>query len=375
MSDMKLIMEGWRQYSSQRNTVPMVLVENGELICFDLNERLRSLNESNNSEEINILFEKWIVQTEAMLNENVVTDFFGDVKEKAAKLTGQAKQFFTDLVDDPYLTLSLQLWSFLQKAKNVGIKMITRIASIVTKINNARKQFKRKNPKLYAFLDITVKVAAVFLVVALLTAAADADVALAGVQGVPEAPSTILQPDHPGAQAVIGIVKQTNPDLANEVARAISDPQMTDYSTLTPDVQQAISEAVTGIQRAVEIGTQGGADSATGGAAQQALEKFATEGRSILDNLAEQMDTLKPLSGTYSAGSPELMTRHLVDQLTSGTIKQNIDPSRAMEIFKQLKELGTLSSEQYKQLYDGVNAVDVDAVEQISAQLKAAAGI
>ena len=154
---------------------------------------------------------------------------------------------------------------------------------------------------------------------------------------------------------------------------------MTDYSTLTPDVQQAISEAVAGINRAVEVGTQAGADSATGGAAEQALQKFTTEGYDILDNLSQQMDTLKPLggklSGTYSGGSPELMTRHLVDQLTSGTIKQNIDPSRAMEIFKQLKELGTLSSEQYKQLYDGVNAVDVDAVEQISAQLKAAAGI
>ena len=374
MSNMKLIMEGWRQYSDQRTTVPMVLVENGELICFDLNERLRSLNESNNSEEINILFEKWLVQTEAMLNENVITDFFGNVKDKAAKLTGQAKQFFTELVNDPYLTLSLQLWSFMQKVKNVGIKQITRIASIVTKINNARKQFKRKNPKLYAFLEITVKVAAVFLVVVLIQNLAGSDAAMAAVKGVPESPSTILQPDHPGAQAVVGIVKQTNPDLANEVARAITEPQMIDYSSLTPEIQQAISDAVTGIQSAVEIGKQGGADSATGGAAQQALEKFATEGRSILDNLAEQLDTFKPISTTFSAGSPELMTRTLVDKLTLGLAKGDLTAPNAMEIFKQIKELGTLSSEQYKQLYDGVNAFDYDAVKQLSAQLKAAAG-
>ena len=366
MSNMKLIMEGWRQYSDQRTTVPMVLIENGELICFDLNERLRSLNESNNSEEINILFEKWLVQTEAMLNENVITDFFGNVKDKAAKLTGQAKQFFTELVNDPYLTLSLQLWSFMQKVKNVGIKQITRIASIVAKINNARKQFKRKNPKLYAFLEITVKVAAVFLVVALLTAAADADVALAGVQGVPEAPSTILQPDHPGAQAVIGIVKQTNPDLANEVARAISDPQMTDYSSLTPEIQQAISDAVTGIQRAVEIGKQGGADSATGGAAQQALEKFATEGRSILDNLAVQVDAFRTVGPLPDAQKASQLIFKLM-QGRSGGMRLTLDQQQAL--LDALQNLDVLSPEDMQSVYNSVLEGDKTEANRIYREL------
>ena len=112
MKDMKLIMEGWRQYSSHKTTIPMVLIENGEIICFDLNERLRTLNESNNAKEINVLFEKWLIQTEAMLNEGVVSDFFGGVKEKAAELTGKAKQFFTEFMENPFLTMGLQLMGF-----------------------------------------------------------------------------------------------------------------------------------------------------------------------------------------------------------------------------------------------------------------------
>ena len=68
------------------------------------------------------------------------------------------------------------------------------------------------------------------------------------------------------------------------------------------------------------------------------------------------------------------MTRTLVDKLTLGLAKGDLTAPNAMEIFKQIKELGTLSSEQYKQLYDGVNAFDYDAVKQLSAQLKAAAG-
>lgn len=372
MSNMKLIMEGWRQYSDQRTTVPMVLIENGELICFDLNERLRSLNESNNSEEINILFEKWLVQTEAMLNENVITDFFGNVKDKAAKLTGQAKQFFTELVNDPYLTLSLQLWSFMQKVKNVGIKQITRIASIVAKINDARKQFKRKNPKLYAFLEITVKVAAVFLVVALLTAAADADVALAGVQGVPEAPSTILQPDHPGAQAVIGLVKQTNPDLANEVARAISDPQMTDYSSLTPEIQQAISDAVVSVQQAIEHGKSGGTSDIY---ANQALERFASEGRDILDNLAVQLDTFRTVGPPPDALKAQQLIFKLIqgrDQIGRFTLNQQ------QALLDALQNLDVLSPEDMQNVYDSVTQGDKAEAYRIYRELattiKAASG-
>ena len=364
MSNMKLIMEGWRQYNDQRTTVPMVLIENGELICFDLNERLRSLNESNNSEEINILFEKWLVQTEAMLNENVITDFFGNVKDKAAKLTGQAKQFFTELVNDPYLTLSLQLWSFMQKVKNVGIKQITRIASIVTKINNARKQFKRKNPKLYAFLEITVKVAAAFLVVALLTAAADADVALAGVQGVPEAPKTILQPDNPAAQAVVGLIKQTNPDLANEVGRAIAEPQMTDYSSLTPEIQQAISDAVVSVNQAVEHGqTAGGSADIY---ANQALERFASEGRDILDNLAVQLDTFRTVGPPPDALKAQQLIFKLI-QGRSGGMRFTLNQQQAL--LDALQNLDVLSPEDMQSVYDSVTQGDKTEAARIYREL------
>ena len=164
MKDMKLIMESWRQYSSHRATVPMVLIENGEIVCFDLNERLRTLNESNNAKEINVLFEKWLIQTEAMLNEGVVSDFFGGVKEKAAELTGKAKQFFTEFMENPFLTMGLQLMGFLEKIKDVGISALAKAADVVSKINAAKESFKEKNPLLYDILVVIVVVATIALV-------------------------------------------------------------------------------------------------------------------------------------------------------------------------------------------------------------------
>ena len=245
MKDMKLIMESWRQYSSHKTTIPMVLIENGEIICFDLNERLRTLNESSNAKEINILFEKWLVQTEAMLNEGVVSDFFGNVKEKAAQLTGKAKQFFIEFMKDPYLTLGLQLWSFLQKIKNVGISALAKAAGIVSKINAVRESFKNKNPLLYAILAMIVKVA----IVAIVMYAVSSLLGSSDAQAAYQAGEKTFTADSDSFQKIIGVVQKDNPDMARMIAKMIDSPDVNTINDLSDGMKGAIVDAFNEVRK------------------------------------------------------------------------------------------------------------------------------
>ena len=241
MKDMKLIMESWRQYSSHRTTVPMVLIENGEIVCFDLNERLRTLNESNDAKEINVLFEKWLVQTEAILNEGVVSDFFGDVKEKAAELTGKAKQLFTDFMKDPYLTLGLQLWSFLQKVKNVGISALAKAAGIVSKINAVRESFKEKNPLLYMILAMITKVAIVAIVMYAVSSFLGSSDAQAAYQ---TAGGDIHTADSETFQQIIGVTQRNNPDMARPIAKMIDSPDVNTIKDISEGMERDFLDAI-----------------------------------------------------------------------------------------------------------------------------------
>lgn len=248
MKDMKLIMESWRQYSSHRATVPMVLIENGEIVCFDLNERLRTLNESNNAKEINVLFEKWLVQTEAMLNEGVVSDFFGGVKEKAAELTGKAKQFFTEFMENPFLTMGLQLMGFLEKIKDVGISALAKAADIVSKINAAKESFKEKNPLLYDILVVIVVVATIALVsygaYYLITKYGTAFLAKTATGSLKTAGGEILDQGSDKARRIVAAAMETDPDMGRKLAGLVESPDANNIADLSESIRQAIADAV-----------------------------------------------------------------------------------------------------------------------------------
>jgi hypothetical protein len=282
MKDMKLIMESWRQYSSHKTTIPMVLIENGEIICFDLNERLRTLNESSNAKEINILFEKWLVQTEAILNEGVISDFFGDVKEKAAQLTGKAKQFFIEFMEDPYLALSLQLWSFLQKIKNVGISALAKAAGIVSKINAVRESFKNKNPLLYAILAMITKVA----IVAIVAYAVSSLLGSSDAQAAYQTGEKLFTADSEGFQEIIGVVQKDNPDMARQIAKMIDSPDVNTINDLSDGMKRAIVDAlesVNSVKRDIERFKPVGLHVQD----EEKLKGLAEAGKEILNQVAE----------------------------------------------------------------------------------------
>jgi len=278
MKDMKLIMEGWRQYSSHKTTIPMVLIENGEIICFDLNERLRTLNESNNAKEINVLFEKWLVQTEAILNEGAISDFFGNVKEKAAELTGKAKQLFTDFMKDPYLTLGLQLWSFLQKVKNVGISALAKAAGIVSKINAARESFKEKNPLLYMILAMITKVAIVAIVMYAVSSFLGSSDAQAAYQ---TASGDIHTADSEIFQQIIGAAQKDNPDMARQIAKMIDSPDVNTIKDVSEGIERAVLDALKSIDYTKERAEQLGGEALSA----ERLQRLADSGKEILDKV------------------------------------------------------------------------------------------
>jgi hypothetical protein len=278
MKDMKLIMESWRRYGSQQTTIPMVLIENGEIVCFDLNERLRTLNESNNAKEINVLFEKWLVQTEAMLNEGVVSDFFGNVKEKAAELTGKAKQLFTDFMKDPYLTLGLQLWSFLQKVKNVGISALAKAAGIVSKINAARESFKEKNPLLYMILAMITKVAIVAIVMYAVSSFLGSSDAQAAYQ---TAGGDIHTADSETFQQIIGVTQRDNPDMARQIAKMIDSPDVNTIKDVSEGMERAVLDAIRSIDSTAKRAEQLGGEALSA----ERLQRLADSGKEILDQV------------------------------------------------------------------------------------------
>ena len=67
MKDMKLIMESWRRYSAPSSGIPMMIFENDKVEFFYLEEKISLLKESNRDSEIEVLFEKWLDQSEIIL--------------------------------------------------------------------------------------------------------------------------------------------------------------------------------------------------------------------------------------------------------------------------------------------------------------------
>jgi ATP-dependent Clp protease adapter protein ClpS len=367
MKDMKLIMEGWRQYSSQRTTIPMVLIENGEIICFDLNERLRTLNESNNAEEINILFEKWLVQTEAMLNEGVISDFFGNVKDKAGKLTGKAKQFFTEFMDNPYLTLSLQLWSFLQKIKNVSISVLAKAAKVLGKINAARKSFEKKNPLLYKVLSLTAKVAVVFLVVYTVQQLTGSGTAQAAVK----IGSKVHDADSSTMQAIIGEIAKTDPGLAKDVARLAQSPETYDVSQLTPAIRDLIQDSHSSVGSLVKdiARFEGYSDLANIRDADiSKLQQFGETGKEILNSVSK---TAESLGDAATATSGTQVNVPMLAQQKLMSLMQVDNVEKAAQILKDLKGLNVLSPEDYARAVEATKAQDFDTLGELIKLVKA----
>ena len=303
MKDMKLIMETWRKYSSQSNEFVFIL-EGKELVTYDLAHEFRLLRENHNNDRLNIIFEKWLVQTDRLLQENMVGNFFKGLKDKITDLSGQAKEAAMRFLKNPYLELSLQLWSFLKKTKDFSVSILQKIAKVGSRLNKARLEFKENHPAIYSLITIVVQIAVIMVVVYAIQ-----HLLRAGLQAIPgsdTAPSrdwskltqtkivglpggSTLDPagEHQAAtEFIVGFAKEAGHEsLAQELARLAQSPAEVDYLSLKPELQRAINDGLVVINRAVEIKQDPALAPSLGDSVVRVAQQVAAEGREIFDNL------------------------------------------------------------------------------------------
>ena len=123
MSDMKLIMEGWRSYSQDKKENTIFLLEHNRpyKVNFDLILEQKRLDES-----IKLWEESSNYELEKLLSE---IDLMGKAKELTSKIGMKINEFI--------FKMSMQAYKLIQK----GAKAAKRVASIVSKLTNAISKY------------------------------------------------------------------------------------------------------------------------------------------------------------------------------------------------------------------------------------------
>ena len=149
MNDMKLIMEGWRQYSNVKKESTIFLLEHNDPYRVNFNSILEE-------RKIEDAVKLWESSSEYELD-RLLTEF---------KLAGAAKQLASKVgqkINDFIFKLSMQAFFLLQK----GAKMAKRVASMVKKLTDTVKRYCGKYPTICKIAKISAIVIAVFAISAI----------------------------------------------------------------------------------------------------------------------------------------------------------------------------------------------------------------
>jgi hypothetical protein len=146
MSDMKLIMEGWRQYIAIHESA------SGTIILFEGGSRRRVefrriFNEVDDN-KIGTFITEWERSVDYQLSEGAVQDF----------------------MENPVLTLSHQAFMLLDRVKDKAAQYASKIISVVNKIRSFAQRFEEEHPTVYRIGVITSKILLALLVVLALAA-------------------------------------------------------------------------------------------------------------------------------------------------------------------------------------------------------------
>jgi len=358
MKDMKLIMESWRHYSAPPPKIPMMLFENGKVDFFYLDERLSLLRENNRDSEIEILFEKWLDQSETILEIGMpkfIKDFVSD-ESSGQEIKPEFLEMIKDLIENPYLTLSIQLWGFLQKIKNVSIPILAKAAKVLGKINDARKSFEKKNPLLYKVLSLTAKVAVVFIVVYAVQQLTGSGTAQAAIK----MGDTVYDADSSTMQAIIGEIAKTDPVLAKGVAKLAQSPETVDISQLTPAIRDLIQDAHSSVGSLIKdiARFEGYPDLANIRDADiSKLQQFGETGKEILNSVSKTAESLGDTATTTATqvqgGNVPMQAKNLLMSLMKSSSSEE-----TAQIVDSLKDLNVLSPEDLQRALEAGNAND-----------------
>tara|TARA_R110002074_G_scaffold73172_3_gene168128 strand:- start:66 stop:1178 length:1113 start_codon:yes stop_codon:yes gene_type:complete len=367
MNDMKLIMEGWRRYSAPPPKIPMMLFENGKVDFFYLDEKINLLKEGNRDSEIEILFEKWLDQSELILEIGIpkfIKDFASD-ERSGQEIKPEFLEMIKDLIENPFLTLSIQLWGFLQKIKNVSIPILAKAAKVLGKIDAARKSFEKKNPLLYKVLSTAVKVAVVFLVVYAVHQISKVGLCEDNLQEGCKIGDKVYDADSSTMQVIIGEIAKTDPGLAKGVAKLAQSPETYDVSQLTPGIRDLIQDAHSSVGSLIkDIARferfEGLADQDI-----SKLQQFRETGREILNSVSKTAESLGDVA-TATSGTQVNVPMLAQQKLMSLMQVDNVE--KAVQLLKDLKSLDVLSPEDFAKAVEAVKAGDNSILKDLALE-------
>ena len=239
MSDMKLIMEGWRAYQS----------DDFDFLCESY--RRRTITEAR-------LFELWERNTsheyQQLLNEGVM-DILSIGYEKGKKLIGKAKEAYDAAVakvSDFFLKLTVQAINLISTIKNSVTKVAGILGSIYKKVN----AFCDKHPIICKIVKILIAVIAIAAVMTLFSSSAEAAVQVTNPNS--GKPITLNDDGVNAIKAVLQLgnegkdpeVQQTFADAYQWLEKAHASETLHDVSTetgLAPKYLQASMDVITDV--------------------------------------------------------------------------------------------------------------------------------
>ena len=356
MKDMKLIMESWRRYSAPSSGIPMMIFENDKVEFFYLEEKISLLKESNRDSEIEVLFEKWLDQSEIILEIGVpefIKKFVSD-ETSGKEMDTEFITMIKDLMKNPILTLSIQLGGFLLRIKEASIPILVKVANMVSKINAKRESFKEKNPLLYKVISMIVKVAVVLLIVYVVKMLMSSglcegrvmeEALLLELCRMPN--GDIKGADSAGFQQIIGKIAETEPEFAESVGKMLKSEQVFDYNEFSMGIRKTITDAYNSIDSLKsDINRFGQYPEFAAETAKDMskLDKFGEVGREILDNVSKTVESMGDTAATTvtqtQGGNDPMLARNLL----MGMMKSD-SSEKIAQLANSLKDLNIISPE------------------------------
>ena len=356
MKDMKLIMESWRRYSAPSSGIPMMIFENDKVEFFYLEEKISLLKESNRDSEIEVLFEKWLDQSEIILEIGVpefIKKFVSD-ETSGKEMDTEFITMIKDLMKNPILTLSIQLGGFLLRIKEASIPILVKVANMVSKINAKRESFKEKNPLLYKVISMIVKVAVVLLIVYVVKMLMSSglcegrvmeEALLLELCRMPN--GDIKGADSAGFQQIIGKIAETEPEFAESVGKMLKSEQVFDYNEFSMGIRKTITDAYSSIDSLKsDINRFGQYPEFAAETAKDMskLDKFGEVGREILDNVSKTVESMGDTAATTVTQTQGGNVPMAAKNLLSGLMNQP-GSDKVAQIVNSLKDLNVLSPE------------------------------
>lgn len=180
MSDMKLIMEGWRKFSAEINENSAT----GVVYLFENKKPVKT--------EFNVLLENYD-------NGDLTTDQLIETWEKSFDYElSLLEEGMLDKISDWIHTKSVQLWQLLQRGKEAGLKAVQSYANMASK-------FKEKHPKISRAATVVALSAAMFMVMAALDS--------------PEAAAKLADGDKVFDERYINMLKNATVEVARATAQ------------------------------------------------------------------------------------------------------------------------------------------------------------